>query len=102
MFNGAQGWSDRATIFADGKLLGNPHWIEWRTKADVTVKSAAVFAKQNVTGSAVRSANLRCSLRSRTTGLKKRSTVRRYRMEAIALPTSAKPASSRARSWQSA
>jgi len=44
MFNGAQGSSERATVFADGKPVDSTHWIEWRTKAEVTVKSVAIFA----------------------------------------------------------
>ena len=44
MFNGAQGSAERATVFADGQPVDSTHWIEWRTKADVTVKSVAIFA----------------------------------------------------------
>ena len=44
MFNGAQGSAARATIFADGLPAESTHWIEWRTKGEVTVKSVALFA----------------------------------------------------------
>jgi hypothetical protein len=44
MFNGGQGSAERATVFADGQPVDSTHWIEWRTKADVTVKSVAIFA----------------------------------------------------------
>ena len=44
MFNGAGGSSERATVFADGKPVDSTHWIEWRTKGEVTVKSVAIFA----------------------------------------------------------
>ncbi len=44
MFNGAQGSPERATVFADGQPVDSTHWIEWRTKADVTVRSVAIFA----------------------------------------------------------
>jgi hypothetical protein len=44
MFNGGQGSAERATVFADGQPVDSTHWIEWRTKGDVTVKSVAIFA----------------------------------------------------------
>ncbi len=44
MFNGGQGSAQRATMFADGQPMDTVHWIEWRTKGDVTVKSVGVFA----------------------------------------------------------
>jgi len=44
MFNGGQGSAERATVFADGRPVDSTHWIEWRTKAEVTVKSVAIFA----------------------------------------------------------
>ncbi len=44
MFNGGQGSAERATVFADGQPVGSTHWIEWRTKGEVTVKSVALFA----------------------------------------------------------
>jgi len=44
MFNGGQGSAQRATVFADGQPVDSTHWIEWRTKGDVTVKSVAIFA----------------------------------------------------------
>ncbi len=44
MFNGGQGSAQRATMFADGQPVDKVHWIEWRTKADVTVKSVGLFA----------------------------------------------------------
>ena len=44
MFNGAQGSAERATVFADGQPVDSTHWIEWRTKGAVTVKSVAIFA----------------------------------------------------------
>ena len=44
MFNGAQGSAERATVFADGQPVDFTHWIEWRTKGEVTVKSVAIFA----------------------------------------------------------
>jgi energy-coupling factor transporter ATP-binding protein EcfA2 len=44
MFNGAQGSAERATVFADGQPVDSTHWIEWHTKADVTVKSVSIFA----------------------------------------------------------
>jgi len=44
MFNGGQGSAQRATMFADGLPVDTVHWIEWRTRGDVTVKSVGVFA----------------------------------------------------------
>jgi hypothetical protein len=44
MLNGAQGSAERATVFADGQPVDSTHWIEWRTKANVTVRSVAIFA----------------------------------------------------------
>ncbi|MGB9258347.1 MAG: hypothetical protein WCC25_26170 [Candidatus Korobacteraceae bacterium] len=44
MFNGAQGSPERATVFADGQPVDSTHWIEWRTKGEVTIKSVAIFA----------------------------------------------------------
>ena len=44
MFSGAQGSAERATVFADGQPVESTHWIEWRTKGAVTVKSVAIFA----------------------------------------------------------
>ncbi len=44
MFDGAQGSSERATVFADGKPVDSTHWIEWHTKSELTVKSVAIFA----------------------------------------------------------
>ncbi len=44
MFNGGQGSAQRATMFADGQPVDKVHWIEWRTKGDVTVKSVGLFA----------------------------------------------------------
>ena len=44
MFNGAQGSPERATVFADGQPVDFTHWIEWRTKGEVTIKSVALFA----------------------------------------------------------
>jgi hypothetical protein len=44
MFNGGTGSAERATVFADGQPVNSVHWIEWRTKAEVTVKSVAIFA----------------------------------------------------------
>jgi energy-coupling factor transporter ATP-binding protein EcfA2 len=48
MFNGGQGSAQRATMFADGQPVDTVHWIEWRTKGDVTVKSVGVFAAHDV------------------------------------------------------
>lgn len=47
MFNGGQGSAERATVFADGQPVGSTHWIEWRTKAEVTIKSVALFASHD-------------------------------------------------------
>jgi class 3 adenylate cyclase len=44
MFSGGQGSAERATVFVDGQPVGSTHWIEWRTKDEVTVKSVALFA----------------------------------------------------------
>ena len=44
MFNGASGSPDRATVFTDGQTVDYSHWIEWRAKANVTVKSVGLFA----------------------------------------------------------
>ena len=48
MFNGGQGSAQRATMFADRQPVDTVHWIEWRTKGDVTVKSVGVFAAHEV------------------------------------------------------
>ncbi len=48
MFNGARGSAQRATMFADGQPVDTVHWIEWRTKGDVTVKSVGLFAAHEV------------------------------------------------------
>jgi len=47
MFNGGQGSAERATVFADGQPVGTTHWIEWRTKGEVTVKSVALFSSHD-------------------------------------------------------
>ena len=44
MFSGMQGSAERAAVFADRQPVDSTHWIEWRTKGDVTVKSVAIFA----------------------------------------------------------
>ena len=44
MFNRAQGSAERATVFADGQPVDSTHWIEWRTKTNVTARSVAIFA----------------------------------------------------------
>jgi hypothetical protein len=44
MFSGSQGSPDRATVFADGQQVGFEHWIEWKTKKEVSLKSVGLFA----------------------------------------------------------
>ena len=44
MFNGSGGSPDRATVFADGQQVGTEHWIEWKTKKEVTLRSVGLFA----------------------------------------------------------
>jgi hypothetical protein len=44
MFSGSGGSSCRATVFADGQQVGTEHWIEWKTRKDVNVKSVGLFA----------------------------------------------------------
>ena len=44
MFSGSLGSPDRATVFADGQQVGYEHWIEWKTKNPVSLKSVALFA----------------------------------------------------------
>jgi energy-coupling factor transporter ATP-binding protein EcfA2 len=44
MFSGATGSPDHATVFADGQQVGTEHWIEWKTKKEVTLKSVGLFA----------------------------------------------------------
>ena len=44
MFSGSGGSPDRATVFADGQPVGTEHWIEWRTKKEVTLQSVGLFA----------------------------------------------------------
>ncbi|HEY4960579.1 MAG TPA: hypothetical protein VII29_06960, partial [Terriglobales bacterium] len=44
MFSGSGGSPDRATVFADGQQVGTEHWIEWKTRKDVTLNSAGLFA----------------------------------------------------------
>ena len=44
MFNGAQGPLERATCLRMDNPWTTAHWIEWRTKGDVTVKSVGLFA----------------------------------------------------------
>ena len=44
MFSGSAGSPERATVFEDGKTVGFEHWVEWKTKKEVTVKSIGLFA----------------------------------------------------------
>jgi hypothetical protein len=44
MFSGSGGSSCRATVFADGQQVGTEHWIEWKTKKEVALKSVGLFA----------------------------------------------------------
>ena len=44
MFSGSGGSPDRATVFADGQQVGTEHWIEWKTRKDVTLNSVGLFA----------------------------------------------------------
>ena len=44
MFSGSGGSTCRATVFADGQQVGTEHWIEWKTKKEVTLKSVGLFA----------------------------------------------------------
>ena len=44
MFSGSQGSPDRATIFEDGQQVGFEHWVEWKTKKEVTLQSVGLFA----------------------------------------------------------
>ena len=44
MFSGSAGSPDRATVFADGQPVGTEHWIEWKTKKEVSLKSVGLFA----------------------------------------------------------
>ena len=44
MFSGSSGSPDRATVFADGQQVGTEHWIEWKTRKDVTLNSVGLFA----------------------------------------------------------
>lgn len=44
IFSGSAGSPDRATVFADGQPVGTEHWIEWKTKKEVSLKSVGLFA----------------------------------------------------------
>jgi len=44
MFRGSDASTCRATVFEDGQKVGFPHWIEWKTKKEVTLKSVGLFA----------------------------------------------------------
>ena len=44
MFSGAAGSPCKATVFADQQPVGTEHWISWKTRHEVTVRSVAVFA----------------------------------------------------------
>ncbi len=44
MFSGSGGSPDRATVFADGQQVGTEHWIEWKTRKEVTLRSLGLFA----------------------------------------------------------
>ena len=44
MFRGTDGSICRATVFEDGQKVGFPHWIEWKTKKEVTLRSVGLFA----------------------------------------------------------
>jgi len=44
MFSGSGGSGCRATVFADGQQVGTEHWIEWKTREEVTVRSVGLFA----------------------------------------------------------
>jgi energy-coupling factor transporter ATP-binding protein EcfA2 len=44
MFSGSHGSPDRATIFEDGQRVGFEHWVEWKTRNEVTLKSVGLFA----------------------------------------------------------
>jgi hypothetical protein len=44
MFSGSHGSPDRATMFEDGQPVGFEHWVEWKTKNEVTLKSVGLFA----------------------------------------------------------
>jgi hypothetical protein len=44
MFSGSHGSPDRATIFEDGQRAGFEHWVEWKTRNEVTLKSVGLFA----------------------------------------------------------
>ena len=44
MFSGSNGSSCRATAFADGQQVGTEHWIEWKTRKEVTLKSVGLYA----------------------------------------------------------
>lgn len=44
MLSGSPGSPCRATVFSDRQPTGTEHWIDWKTKAPVTVASVALFA----------------------------------------------------------
>jgi hypothetical protein len=49
MFSGSGGSSCRATVFADGQPVGSDHWVEWKTRKEVTVRSVGLFAAHDRT-----------------------------------------------------
>lgn len=50
MFSGSGVSSCRATVFADRQPLGIEHWIERKTRKDVTLKSVGLFAAHHTIG----------------------------------------------------
>jgi hypothetical protein len=44
IFRGSDGSPCRSTVFEDGQQVGFEHFIEWKTKKPVTVKSVGLFA----------------------------------------------------------
>jgi len=47
MFSGSAGSSCKATVFADRQKAGTEHWIQWKTKTPVSVRSVGLFAAHN-------------------------------------------------------
>jgi hypothetical protein len=49
MFSGSRGSPCRATVFADKLPVGTEHFIQWKTKNEVTLQSVALFAAHDKT-----------------------------------------------------
>jgi hypothetical protein len=51
MFSGSGGSACKSTVFADELPVGTEHWIEWKTRNEVTLASVGLFAAHNRIGS---------------------------------------------------